>query len=353
MSILPTLSKASKSLLIAFAVSCAVGCAGDPNTQPLNVGHMGNDLSGDIYFPDGAAPFPAMVLVHGDGEITRDAYGYYKPFIQAFNDAGYAVATWDKPGVGRSTGDWLEQSMMDRTEEVLRVVDHLRQSGDIDGSQIGLIGFSQAGWVMPPAMVADPELTFMISVSPAINWGEQGRYMMKNRMARDSFDHAAVQEAIEWDKKVDVFFESNADYAKYLDMMKSAPACCNSVMPMRRFGFVSKNFKSDANLDLRAMRQPSLTLLGGMDQNVDAKDTALILDNIRTETGCDINFVVIPNADHSLFPSKKMRMVEANMSLYWRLAKVDFLGEGAFAEGVFSTLRSWLAQIPSTSSVCQ
>src|SRR2546425_12266607 len=78
-----------------------------------------------------------------------------------------AVLGYDKRGVGGSTGDWRTASFEDLAGDVVAAFEYLKTRSDVDGTQIGLLGWSQAGWVMPIAAVRAPDIAFLISVSGA------------------------------------------------------------------------------------------------------------------------------------------------------------------------------------------
>ena len=81
--------------------------------------HAGSDrLSGTLILPRDVAAPPVALFVHGDGP-GRYADDGYQPFINQLLDQGIGVFTWDKPGVGRSAGNWLDQSMQDRAAEAM------------------------------------------------------------------------------------------------------------------------------------------------------------------------------------------------------------------------------------------
>ena len=72
--------------------------------------------------------------------------------------------SWDKPGVGDSSGDWHNQSMMNRAEEVVSAIQFLKSRDDIDIDKIGLIGWSQAGWVLPLAASMSKDVKYIIQI---------------------------------------------------------------------------------------------------------------------------------------------------------------------------------------------
>jgi len=121
-------------------------------------------LAGTLISPKTPARHPAIILVHGSGAENRE---FVLPLAHFLIRRGIAVFGYDKRGVGRSTGDWQTASFDDLAGDVVAAFDQLRSRPDIDGTQIGLLGVSQAGWIMPIAAVRAPEIAFLISVSGA------------------------------------------------------------------------------------------------------------------------------------------------------------------------------------------
>lgn len=87
-------------------------------TEPVTVTAGGNRLTGTLVLPQHAPVKPGVVVfVHGDGpaNASRDE-GYYGIW-EAMAQQGYAVLSFDKPGVGGSGGNWLHQTMADRARK--------------------------------------------------------------------------------------------------------------------------------------------------------------------------------------------------------------------------------------------
>src|SRR5205085_9610056 len=80
---------------------------------------------------------------------------------------GIAVLGYDKRGVGSSTGDWRTATFEDLAGDVVAAFQYLKTRRDVDAAQIGLLGVSQAGWIMPIAAVRAHGIAFLISVSGA------------------------------------------------------------------------------------------------------------------------------------------------------------------------------------------
>ena len=89
------------------------------------------------------------------------------PFARFLIRRGMAVLGYDKRGVGGSTGDWNTASFDDLAGDVVAAFEYLKTRSDIDPAQIGLLGVSQAGWIMPLAAVRAKDIAFLISISGA------------------------------------------------------------------------------------------------------------------------------------------------------------------------------------------
>ena len=130
--------------------------------------------SGDICLgytldlPSGSGPFPAIVFGHGSGRATRDeARGLASRLVAA----GFAVLRYDKRGVGESTGVYEGVGVGNATrvlgllaDDMAAGVAFLRTRPEIDPRRIGLMGVSQAGWIIPLAAQRAPNVAFMVLV---------------------------------------------------------------------------------------------------------------------------------------------------------------------------------------------
>lgn len=121
-------------------------------------------LAGTLITPNTRKKHPAIILVHASGSATREQV---LPLARFLVRHGMAVFGYDKRGVGGSTGDWNTSSFDDLASDVVAAFEYLKTRSDIDSAQIGLIGWSQAGWIMPLAAVRARDIAFLISISGA------------------------------------------------------------------------------------------------------------------------------------------------------------------------------------------
>jgi pimeloyl-ACP methyl ester carboxylesterase len=121
-------------------------------------------LAGTLTSPATTGKHPAIILVHGSGAENRD---YMLPWARFLVRHGMAILGYDKRGVGESTGDWNTASFDDLAGDAVAAFEYLKTRSDIDATRIGLLGISQAGWIMPLAAVRAKDLAFLISISGA------------------------------------------------------------------------------------------------------------------------------------------------------------------------------------------
>jgi len=275
--------------------------------------------------------------------LPFDAYGYYRPLWDRLAKMGIASFSWDKAGIGKSTGNWESQSMDDRSEEVIAAIEILKQHADIALDKIGLIGFSQAGWVLPLVAKKSNYPDFMILVSGAISWMEQGAYLMQSRMTRKGFSQTQI------DKEINNHFQSSEEllsssstYEEYLQSHHSSTAIYEKrrkPMSRQRFLFAKLNLRSDARDSLGDILCPTLAVFGAQDLNINSPESARVYEEEFIASGnTDWRIKMFPGAQHSLLKEKYFK--ETNPGV-WFMIKFEILGDAAFADGLLDLVVSW------------
>jgi pimeloyl-ACP methyl ester carboxylesterase len=308
--------------------------------------HAGNILQGVLVLPSAAVtPDSCVIFVHGSGDMPRDAYGYYEPLWHLFAEKGWCSLSWDKPGVGDSEGDWRLQSMEDRASEVAAAIDFLRTQMDNGKGQIGLIGFSQAGWVLPKVANQRDDVAFLISVSGAVNWMAQSRYSGRQRMTAEGLSGHEIEAAEEAADAVNALIQSDAPYTAYLGHIAGDV----DVKPMSDafWGFVKRNWSADVRTDLQALHVPMLALFGSHDAYVDPESSA---DAYRQLLGLSaapfFEVRLFNHADHGLMKTDQIKPAHQGAAAWLTLLKIWFLGSDIFADGVLASLANWLDKFP-------
>ncbi len=147
-------------------------------TEELTFKSKGVLLAGTLYRPNQS--HAALVIVHGSGQELRMGL-----FASEMAKQGITVFTYDKRGVGASGGIYAGPEVgtnnIDTTNlnllanDASAAVTALHKK--IKNIPIGLIGGSQAGWIIPLAANQNPLVRFMVLFScPTITTLEQLRF---------------------------------------------------------------------------------------------------------------------------------------------------------------------------------
>jgi dienelactone hydrolase len=148
--------------------------------QDVKFESQGITLVGSILKPKN--PFAAVVIVLGSDPVKREM-----EFAKRLAKEGITVLTYDKRGVGESGGVYVGPSVgtnnIDTTNlnllssDANAAVNTLRTYLKDKKTPIGLVGFSQAGWIIPITASKNPQIEFMILFScPTITTLEQLRF---------------------------------------------------------------------------------------------------------------------------------------------------------------------------------
>ncbi|WP_180900344.1 alpha/beta hydrolase family protein [Martelella soudanensis] len=295
------------------------------NSESFDFVSAGVPVSGTLWLPDGA-PRAAVVLVHGDGAQDRTSAGGYAPLINAMLDRGIAVASWDKPGVGSSEGNWLHQTMEERADETRVALQRLARR--LDGLAHGALGFSQAGWVLP--RLSSDDADFIVLIGAAASWQDQGDYYMRTRLAREGLDPQAVDLAIA--------DQSLEDERIFGPDAANAPAG----MSADRWQFIRINRYADARAALARLDLPLLAIWGADDLNVDPARNAVIFRELMAGRNDHAEIIIWPEATHGLLKSSAYNWQPTDDWSWFAIMRFVLEGRHAYAPGALDTVTEWI-----------
>lgn len=168
-------------------------------TENVTFESEGVKLAGTIYSP--SHPHSAVVIVHGSDQVPR-----MTKFAELLAQNDIMVLTYDKRGVGESGGVYAgpEVGTNNISVENLNLlakdassavsVIH-KKNKDLP---IGLIGASQAGWIIPIVANENPLVKFMVLLScPTITTLEQLRFQFYTNGRTDFWDNHTEKDARE------------------------------------------------------------------------------------------------------------------------------------------------------------
>lgn len=256
--------------VVAILIGLALAGIFRLRVEEARIRSIGVTLAASLVIPRWESPpYPAIVVVHGSGRVTRN---------RLLNDAralasrGVAALAYDKRGVGESSGTFRPMAVADSTlrihelaDDVAAAVDYLAGRKDVDSTRIGLLGGSEAGWVMPLAASRTDHVSFMIVLSgPAVSSGEEALF---SQLTGDGTGPSTASSDAEIDRLLAIFAGPH--------------------------GY-------DPGPVLQAHRVPTLWMLGGRDRSIPPRQTEAVLRGIAAAGSRAIDVRVFPTADHDL-----------------------------------------------------
>jgi pimeloyl-ACP methyl ester carboxylesterase len=143
-----------------------------------------------------------VVLIGGSGPADRHNDGLFDSLRDHLVSAGVAVLSYDKRGVGGSTGTWAMATVDDLAGDAAAALERLRDQPGVSAGGVGLLGHSEGGWVALRVCANLANSTFLILNScPAVSFIESEVFALTTSgvddgVARTVFDQllAAVQD---------------------------------------------------------------------------------------------------------------------------------------------------------------
>lgn len=249
----------------SYAAAISPGCS----TKEIKFVSEGVSLVGTIFTPENVQA--AVVIVHGSGQEKRMIN-----FATTLANNGIAVLTYDKRGVGASAGlyagpevgtnnvDFSNLNLL--SSDASAAVNTLSKSLSNDQIPIGLIGGSQAGWIIPLTAEKNKKVRFMTIFSGAL---------------------ITVKEQLRFQ------FYTNGD-EKFWDTHSEEDARKHVFNDPDKYEFVDTN----PNEILSKLSIPGLWIFGGKDIQVPVNLSIEHL-NVLKSKGKNYEYKLFPNLGHN------------------------------------------------------
>jgi pimeloyl-ACP methyl ester carboxylesterase len=267
-------------------------------SEEVKVDVKGYMLAGTLLRPkDCGGPCPAVVMITGSGQQTRDepvpfrGLEQYRPFRQiaeALASRHIAVLRVDDRGVGESTGlETLQAATTSGFADDTRAeVAYLRTRKEIDPERIALLGHSEGGMIAPMVAASDPHIAAVVLMAgPGKPGAEVSLY--QTRQALDALPNMTREEK---EQK----FAEEQEYIKAVQEGRDL-----SKYPAEaRLPWVIEWMKSDPIPVIKKVRQPILILQGALDQQVSADQARLLEQAAHTAGNRDVSIHIFENLNH-------------------------------------------------------
>ena len=319
-------------------------------------------LAGELTFPEGEGPHPAVVMISGSGEQDRDSdLGGFRLFaVLADHLAGAGIASlrFDDRGVGGSTGDNFQATLMDRAGDVEAAVGLLRSYDDIAAGRVGLVGHSEGGIVAPVVANRSDGVAFVaLLAAPAVSaeeiLAEQQRTLLEDSdsTAEEAEQFRAFQELVfsatatgqGWDQaeaslRALVLQQYEAFPEQMQEALGDADAFADAVvveeMATWQSPWFESFFKHDPGPAIAALQVPVIALFGELDMQVPAAANAAAMSEAINESSAPgYTIATIFSANHQF-----QEAVTGGIDEYARLKR-------EFAPDFVEILTDWLTEV--------
>ena len=300
-------------------------------TEEVRIPSGSETLAGRLWLPEGAGPFPAVVILHGSSPMTRD-HPAFLVHANAFAKRGIAALSYDKGGFGESTGTYVSRDYRTFIADAHAALDYLKSRADITPGSLGLAGNSESGWFLPEIALDRADIRFVYSrVGPAVSYIQVAAYQQRESLRRagrlepDQIDEiiqllsdrqqlfvrAAGDEALFRAEREAIQARIDRAFIKYeaADLPFSRNVLEWSDEAVARTAYCH-GYDPEAFLR-RNSGVPFLYVFGERDVNVPTEASVRVLEDVRAATGQEISIHVYPGDDHTL-----MRMTRVLTATY-------------------------------------
>lgn len=264
-------------------------------------------LAGSLWAPEGSPPTSILVMHPGSGPSDRDNDVFFPPIRQALLGSGVAVASFDKRGVGASSGSWLEAGIADQAADLHAGLQAARGLVP-EGTPVGLFGHSQGGWVVLEAAAVTAADFVITSSGPAVTPRVQEEFSAASGLARLDVSDAHAADALRSLRELFGRLSAGHPYESAAEWMNDPQRSASFALLESTGAFVPRSVELwelarllidyDPAAALAALQVPLLAMLGSSDTVVPAEACARIFrDLVRPDL---LTLRIMDGGDHRM-----------------------------------------------------
>lgn len=265
------------------------------NDTEISFGDENHPISGSLTLPEGAGPFPAVILVQGSGPYDRnEQIGPNVPFLDLADQLaqhGIAVLRYDtrtylyEQELTKNDNRTVNDEIID---DVVAAVDFLKTRNTIQSEQIFIAGHDMAGYLMPRIADRTPDAAGFIMLAAASRplediLLEQTNYVITTEKNLDEAAKAQMMEQIE---------TTVANIKGLTENSTMSPADLYN-LPVHYWLDLQAY---DPLSEIKKIHKPLLFLQGGRDYQVTTTDFELWKSVLEENT--DVHFCYYDNLNH-------------------------------------------------------
>lgn len=287
----------------------------------------GKRLHGLLDLPIGQAPTSIVLIIQGSGKSNIDDNGFYKNIRSHFVQIGLACYIWDKPGCGKSEGNFNgDQSVQNAAKEAIAAIKELTHRKTQGSEVIGLWGISRAGWICPLIIQQYPSISYWISVSGTDDKENFG-YLLESNFRIEGRSEKQTQLLVsEWRNGNDIFQKGGSfeEYQKATQNLRvdtfwlsvSGDQYTKEGYLRIQKNFINEHHEFDKATGLmiyihefkdilNTIQCPVLAIFGDKDANIDwQKTSTLYKETIGNNKNAHLTIKIIKDCNHSMIKCK-------------------------------------------------
>jgi len=277
-------------------------------------GEGGADLVGTLLLPPGSAVSSVAVILHGAGPETR--WSSFNVALALLN-RGVGAFIYDKRASGASTGSPPPSEQTEAatvlTSDAVAVVTALRSLPILSGARIGVVGWSQGGWLGAKVAAAVP-VAFYVNIagngSPGneqwrhsldVAFGDAGLTAEQTKSANEYFDafFGVPNGTTTWDAYQRALTVAKAQdwYPRLIRIAK--PIEWNSKPEADSNGMVARRYRPAD--DYARVRVPTLGMFFGLDDSSTPESAEIFRSALFGGGNHNVTIHEYPNLNHGGF----------------------------------------------------
>jgi pimeloyl-ACP methyl ester carboxylesterase len=267
-----------------------------PSTLELHATNGELALAGTLHLPDGE-PRATVLMVPGSGPSDRDNDVYFPAIRAGLLERGIAAASFDKRGVGESTGDWRDTGPAEQAADVAAQLTCLRAQA-VDPARLGLFGHSQGGWVVLEVAAADPAVAFVVTNSgPGVTMALQERFATEAHMNAAGVPAEAVAGALATQDALIALVRAGADFET---VQAAAGDDGHGPGDDAELELVRRWLDHDPRPALERLTCPLLAIFGEQDLVTPVEESVAVFGAARAGRSGELHIATLAGGDHRL-----------------------------------------------------
>jgi pimeloyl-ACP methyl ester carboxylesterase len=268
-----------------------------------------------------------VILLSGSGDQDRDetleGFKILKTIAGHLASKGIASFRYDDRGVGESTGDFVNVTIEDHSNDLESIMDYFKTDKEHHFSEFILFGHSQGGILASKVAVGNPSVKKVILMSaPAVPLVEVVLYQVRqeynetnipksvieanvsahNKLMRAIKDHKNLKDALKVFQESTLSILHNSSFseevADTLKIKQEAVAKTEEFKIIYALPSLTSFLYYDPSNDLEQLEVPVLALFGGLDLQVTIDQNKDRMENALLKSGTDYRFITFENANH-------------------------------------------------------